>query len=131
MRGKRQGECLIHSYLDRLACEEGCRFSKQGFDFERVQTRSYTVLRNHVALAMVSWAMLTEEQHQAEELIARGKRQKDKQRHRPKFPFYSILKGWQRLFGEATILLNDRLRPGKPPGPLIQLALSGLTPRLG
>ncbi len=50
------------------------RFSKQGFDFERVQARSYKGLRNLVALAMVSWAMLAEEQHQAEELIQRGKR---------------------------------------------------------
>jgi len=130
VRGKRQGERLIHNYLDRWACEEGYRFSKQGFDFERVQARSYTVLRNLVALAMVSWAMLAQEQHQSEELIQRGKRQKDKQRHRPKFPFYSILKGWQRLFSETTTLLHDRLRPGKPPGPLIQLTLPGLTPLL-
>jgi hypothetical protein len=130
VRGKRQGERLIHSYLDRWVCEEGYRFSKQGFGLERVQARSYKVLRNLVALAMASWALLAEEQHQAEELIQRGKRQKDKQRHRPKFTFYSILKGWQQLFAEAATLLHDRLRRGKPPGPLMQLALPGLGPRL-
>lgn len=130
VRGKRQGERLIHSYLDRWACEEGYRFSKQCFELERVQARSYKVLRNLVALAMVSWAMLAEEQHNAEELIQRGRRQKDRPRHRPKFPFYSILKGWQRLFAEATTLLHDRLRRVKAPDPLIQLALPGLTHRL-
>ncbi len=130
VRGKRQGERLIHSYLDRWACEEGYRFSKQGFGLERVQARSYKVLRNLVALAMASWALLAEEQHRAEELIQRGKRQKDRQRHRPKFPFYSMLKGWQRLFAEATNLLHDRLRRGKSPVPLIQLDLPGMAPRL-
>lgn len=124
VRGRRQGEKLIHSYLDRWACEEGYRFSKQGFSLERVQARSYRVLRNLVALATVSWALLAETQHQAEELVNKGKRLKKK---RPLFPFYSILKGWQRLFSEGVSLFYDRFRRRIPRQ---QLMLPGLVPRL-
>lgn len=38
-RGRRQGERLIQAYLDRWACEEGYRFTKQGFQLEGVQAR--------------------------------------------------------------------------------------------
>lgn len=124
VRGRRQGERLIHSYLDRWACEEGYRFSKQGFSLERVQARSYQVLRNLVALTTVSWALLAEGQHQAEELVEKGKRLKKK---RPQFPFYSMLKGWQRLFSEAVTLFHDRFRRMIPRQ---QLTLPGLVPRL-
>lgn len=129
-RGRRQAEQLIHSYLDRWACEEGYRFSKQGFGMERVQARNYTVLRNLVALAHASWALLAQAQQQAEVLIARARRQKDRKRHRPRFTFYSILKGWQQLFAQGETLLYDRLRRKRPPSAIIQLALPGLSPGL-
>jgi len=132
VRGRRQGERLIHSYLDRWACEEGYRFSKQGFGLEKVQARSYKVLRNLVALATISWAMLAKEQEQkhSEALLQYGKRQKDQQRYRPKFPFYSILKGWQKLFAEAKTMLHDQLRRRCTRPPLQQLALPGMVLRL-
>jgi len=123
-RGRRQGEKLIHSYLDRWACEEGYRFSKQGFSLERVQARSYQVLRNLVAAATMGWALLAENQHQAEELEKKGKRLKKK---RPQFPFYSMLKGWQRLFSGAASLFYDRFRRIIPQR---QLLLPGLVLKL-
>lgn len=107
-RGRRQGEKLIQSYMDRWSCEEGYRFTKQGFSLEQVMARSYTTLRNLVALATVSWALLSENQHDSHELIRRGKRQK--KRKKLKFPFYSLLKGWQSLFAEASEIFYKRFR---------------------
>lgn len=130
VRGRRQGEKLIHSYMDRWACEEGYRFSKQGFALEQVQARHYKALRNLVALATASWALLAQEQQHAEDLLQQGKRQKDRRRHRPKFPFYSLLKGWRQLFAGARSFLHDHLRRRRPVAPLEQLALPGLVPRL-
>jgi hypothetical protein len=130
IRGRRQAERLIHSYMDRWACEEGYRFSKQGFGLEQVMARKYKVLRNLVALANTSWALLAEQQNRAEKLIVHSKRQKDRQRHRPRFPFYSLLKGWQRLFSGAVTMLHDRLRSSPPLSPACQLNLPGLVARL-
>ena len=48
---------MIRAYLDRWACEEGYRFTKQGFDL-RVQARRFTTLQNLVALASLAWALL-------------------------------------------------------------------------
>ena len=50
-RGPRPGERLIQAYLDRWACEEGYRFTKQGFALESVQARRFATLANRVALA--------------------------------------------------------------------------------
>ena len=49
VRGRRQGERMIQNYLGRWAWEEGYRFSKQGFDLERVSARRFTWLQNRVA----------------------------------------------------------------------------------
>lgn len=113
-RGRRQGERLIQAYLDRWACEEGYRFSKQGFALEGVPARRFATLANLVALASLAWALLAAYQHQGERLIRHARRQKD--RHRPGFPFYSLLAGWQRLFAPARrIFYHWWRRPA--PGP--------------
>lgn len=127
-RGRRQGERLIQSYMDRWSCEEGYRFSKQGFSLEKVMARSYITLRNLVALATVSWALLSEEQHESHDLITRGKRQK---KHRKlKFPFYSLLKGWQSLFAEAKDIFYKQFRKIKRDKTESQLFLPALIPEL-
>jgi len=100
--------------------KEGYRFEKQGFALEKVQARSYTVLRNLIALATASWALSAENRHQAEELIEKGRRLKKK---RPKFVFYSFLMGWQLLFSAAKVMFYDRLRRSRSPGNLPQLIL--------
>ena len=76
VRGRRQGERLIRSYLDRWACEEGYRFSKQGFALEGVQARRYTTLQNRVALASLAWALLAADQEEGGRLLEKAKRQK-------------------------------------------------------
>jgi hypothetical protein len=99
IRGRKQGERLMQSYMDRWACEEGYRFSKQGFDLEKVQARKLSSLQNLVALANLAWGLLAYYQEQGKTLIAKAKRQK---KHKVlQFPFYSLLLGWQRLFAEA------------------------------
>jgi len=50
-------------------------------------------------------------------LIRHARRQKE--RHRPDFPFYSLLAGWQHLFAPARRIFYHwwrRPAPG-PPGP--------------
>ena len=108
VRGRRQGERLIHSYLDRWACEEGYRFSKQGFDLEGVQARRFTTLQNLVALASLAWALLAAYQEDGERLLEKARRQKPK--NPLTFPFYSLLAGWQRLFGMAKVIFHPWLR---------------------
>jgi len=127
-RGRRQGEKLIQSYMDRWSCEEGYRFTKQGFSLEQVMARSYTTLRNLVALAAVSWALLSEDQHGSHELIERGKRQKKNKKL--KFPFYSLLKGWQSLFAEAKDIFYTRFRQKTKETARRQLFLPALIPKL-
>ncbi len=108
VRGRRQGERLIHSYLDRWACEEGYRFSKQGFELEGVQARRFTTLQNLVALASLAWALLAAYQEDGGRLLEKARRQKPKI---PRvFPFYSLLAGWQRLFSAARVIFHPWLR---------------------
>jgi len=108
VRGRRQGERLIHSYLDRWACEEGYRFSKQGFDLEGVQARRFTTLQNLVALASLAWALLAAYQEDGGRLLEKAQRQKS--RRSQIFPFYSLLAGWQRLFSMARVIFHPWLR---------------------
>lgn len=111
-RGRRQGEKLIQHYMDRWACEEGYRFTKQGFDLEKVQSRKFTTLQNLVALASLAWGLLAYYQHDSKHLVKMGKRQKKKA---PKvFPFYSILLGWQALFKQAKMVFYTWWRRPKP-----------------
>ncbi len=95
IRGRLQGERLIQSYMGRWACEEGYRFSKQGFGLEKVQARKLTTLQNLVALATLAWGLLACHQNQGQKLIYKAKRQKS---HKPLvFPFYTLLSDWQAL----------------------------------
>ena len=111
-RGRRQGEKLIQHYMDRWACEEGYRFTKQGFDLEKVQSRKFTTLQNLVALASLAWGLLAYYQHDSKHLVKMSKRQKKKA---PKvFPFYTILLGWQALFKQAKTVFYTWWRKSKP-----------------
>jgi hypothetical protein len=120
VRGKVAGLRMIRSYMDRWVCEEGYRFTKQGFSAEKLMVRSFKALKNLVALASLAWAFLACEDR-AKVLAARDNRLKpDKS---PAFAFYSILAGWQNLFAAAKSALYPLLRPsGPPPLPLLAAA---------
>jgi hypothetical protein len=114
VRGQHQGERLMQAYLDRWACEEGYRFSKQGFALEGVTARRFATLQNLVALASLAWALLAAYQRHAHTLWEKARRQKPRQR--PVFPFYSLLAGWQRLFAAARrIVYHWWRRPIRSP----------------
>ena len=115
IRGRLQGERLIQSYMSRWACEEGYRFSKQGFDLEKVQAQKLTTLQNLVALATLAWGLLAEHQHQGQTLIDKARRQKE--RKPLVFPFYTLLMGWQRLFAQAKTIFYDWWRKPKSVDP--------------
>jgi|GEM_PF-1154779 len=112
VRGRLQGERMIQNYLDRWAYEEGYRFSKQGFDLERVTARRFASLQNLVALASLAWALLAAYQDQGQVLLEQAKRQKRKP---PRFAFYSLLLGWQRLFAGARTIFYDWWRRSPKP----------------
>ncbi len=107
VRGRQQSERLIHSHLDRWACEEGCRFGKQGFALEGVQARRSTTLQNLVALASLAWALPAAHQEDGNKLLEKARRQKPKRP--PIFPFRSLLAGWQRLFSAARLIFHPWL----------------------
>ena len=111
VRGRRQGARMIQAYLDRWACEEGYRFTKQGFDLEGVQAGRFTTLQNLVALASLAWALLAAYQDRPPELGRHAHRQKLD--HLLIFPFYSLQRGFQRLFaqGRSVIYLLWRSAP--------------------
>jgi len=112
VRGRRQGERLIQAYISRWAVEEGYRFSKQGFDLEKVQARKLSTLQNLVALATLAWGLLAQHQQDGKRLIIKAQRQKE---NKPLvFPFYTLLMGWQRLFIGAKSLFYDWWRKPKP-----------------
>jgi len=118
VRGRRQGERLIQAYISRWSVEEGYRFTKQGFDLEKVQASKLSTLQNLVALATLAWGLLARHQHDGQRLIENAQRQKEK---RPLvFPFYTLLMGWQRLFSNAKSLFYDWWRKPKPKAPLMR-----------
>lgn len=113
VRGRRQGEWVIQADLDRWACEEGYRFTKQGFDLEGVQARRFTTLQNLVALASLAWGLLAAYRGRAPELIQHARRQK--RSTRLLFPFYNLQGGgWQHLFARGQAALYELWR--SPPG---------------
>ena len=99
IRGRRQGQRLIRQYMDRWACEEGYRLTKQGFGLEQVQARKLASLRNLVALAHMAWALLAVRDPDGQQLGPWC--QPLKPGSAPKFLFYRLLQGWQRLFQTA------------------------------
>jgi len=115
VRGRRQGERMIQAYMDRWACEESYRFTKQGFQAERVQARRFATLQNLVALASLAWGFLAAYEQEAEALVERARRLKP--RKRPSFPFYTLFKGWQRLFAAAREVFYAWLRGKRPNAP--------------
>jgi len=120
VRGRKQGERMIWSYMDRWSCEEACRFTKQGFQAEKVQARRFAALQNLVALASLAWGFLAASQEDADTLVSRAKRQKPKKK--PAFPFYTLIRGWQRLFAAAREVYYVLLRCKRPePPPQIPL----------
>ena len=115
VRGRRQGERLIRTYISRWTVEEGYRFSKQGFNLEKVQARKLAALQNLVALATLAWGLLAAHQQDGQVLIDKAQRQKE---NKPLvFPFYTLLAGWQRLLAHATTVFYDWWRKPKPKDP--------------
>jgi hypothetical protein len=88
---------------------------QRAFELEGVQARRFPTLQNLVALASLSWVLLAAYQDDVTHLLHQAKRQKRKKALR--FPFYSLLAGWQRLFAPATaIFYRWWRRPRQPDG---------------
>jgi hypothetical protein len=131
--GRRQGQALIHAYMDRWCVEEGFRFSKQGFGLEGVMARKMNALKNLVSLMLLAWSFLVNAEEDAAELKELGKadriknkKKKRKDKTRPAFPYYSILKGWKMLFSLATTALQHWLRKPDQYNQRKQMLIPGL-----
>ena len=99
--------------MDRWVCGESYRFSRQGFDLEKVQARKFTTLQNLIALASLAWGLIAYYQKDTEHLITVGRRHKEKKKKRLQFPFYSILLGWQQLFQQTKTVFYTGWRTSK------------------
>jgi len=131
--GRRQGQALIHAYMDRWCVEEGFRFSKQGFGLEGVMARKMNALKNLVSLMLLAWSFLVSAEDGATELKEIGKadrikkkKKTQKQKRRPAFPYYALLKGWKMLFSLAATALQHWLRRSDKYNQRKQLQIPGL-----
>lgn len=131
--GRRQGKALIHAYMDRWAVAEGFRFSKQGFDLEGVMARKMNTLKNLVSLMLRAWSFLVSHEDRATTLKELGKadriqcrKKKGKDKKRPEFPYYAILRGWRMLFALARTALRPWLRKPDKPNQQRQPTIPGL-----
>jgi len=74
-----------------------------------------------VALASLAWALLAAYSERAGTLMVKARRQKPKKTLR--FPFYSLLMGWQSLFAGARTIFHGwwrrRKRTSRHGGPPI------------
>ena len=71
--------------------------------------------QNLVALASPAWGFLAAHEDEAGHLAVRARRLKP--RTRPNFPFYTLIKGWQRLFAAARVVFHPWLRGKRPKDP--------------
>ena len=101
----------IKGYFHRWGVEESYRFEKQGFGVEKCTLRKFSRIKTMLGLTLLSWILLikvNEAPKLKEVVLKQAKRLKRKRKHRPKFIYYSLLKGVQELFAGAKVLFRFR-----------------------
>lgn len=103
----------IKGYFRRWGVEESYRFEKQGFGIEKCTLRKFSRIKTMIGLTLLSWLLLIKinEAPKLKEIVLKeARREKRKRKHRPKFIYYSLLKGVQRLFAGVKELFRFRWR---------------------
>ncbi len=91
----------ISAYFRRWSIEEAYRFEKQGFGIEKATVRKFSRMRTLVGLSLLSWAVLariSEKERLKAVIIQSAAMEKTKRKNRPRFMYYQLLKGLQRMF---------------------------------
>jgi hypothetical protein len=86
---------------------------KQSFELEKSQTRNYNRIKTLVGLTIISWLILirvNEEPKLKEVVLKQARMEKDKLKDRPKFIYYRLLRGIQRIFAGIKELFRFRLK---------------------
>jgi hypothetical protein len=103
----------IRGYFYRWGVEDSYRFEKQSFELEKSQTRNYNRIKTLVGLTIISWLILirvNEEPKLKEVVLKQARMEKDKLKDRPKFIYYRLLRGIQRIFAGIKDLFRFRLK---------------------
>jgi len=91
----------ITAYFRRWSIEEAYRFEKQGFGIEKATVRKFSRIQTLVGLSLLSWAVLariSERERLKAVIIQSAAMEKTKKKNRPRFMYYQLLKGLQRMF---------------------------------
>lgn len=103
----------IRGYFYRWTVEDSFRFEKQGFGIEKSKTRNYKRIKTLIGLTIISWLILIKihEHGKLRETILKAARmEKNKVKDRPKFIYYRLLRGVQRIFEGIEKLFRFRLK---------------------
>ncbi|NOY23308.1 MAG: transposase [Acidobacteria bacterium] len=91
----------ITAYFRRWSIEEGYRFEKQGFGIEKATVRRFSRIQTLVGLSLLSWVVLariSEKERLKAVVLESAAMEKVKQKDRPRFLYYQLLKGVQQMF---------------------------------
>jgi len=91
----------ITAYFRRWSIEEAYRFEKQGFGIEKATVRKFPRMKTLVGLSLLSWLVLvriSERERLKTVVIQSAAMEKVKKKDRPRFLYYQLLKGLQRMF---------------------------------
>jgi hypothetical protein len=103
----------IRGYFRRWGVEECYRFEKQGFGIEKSKTRKYKRIQALLGLTIISWLILikvNENPRIKEVVLKEARMEKDKSKDLPKFIYYRLIRGIQRMFAGVKQLFLFRLR---------------------
>jgi hypothetical protein len=98
----------IRGYFHRWGVEECYRFEKQGFGIEKSKLRSYDRIKTMLGLSIISWLILIRINEQPvlkEVVLQEARMEKDREKDRPKFIYYRLLRGIQNIFAGQRLFL--------------------------
>ncbi len=113
IKSTRELKRRIKGYFRRWGVEDCYRFEKQGFGIEKSKTRNYERIKTLLGLTIISWMILIKinEQPQIKEAVLKEARmEKNRLKDRPKFIYYRLIRGIQRMFSGIKMLFLFRLK---------------------
>jgi hypothetical protein len=113
IRHRKEIKRRIRGYFRRWGVEECYRFEKQGFEIEKSRTRNYERIKALLGLTIISWLILikvNETPRLREAVLQEARMEKDKPKDRPRFIYYRLLRGIQKMFAGVKQLFLFRLK---------------------
>jgi len=101
----------ITAYFRRWSVEEAYRFEKQGFEIEKATVRRFSRMQTLVGLSLLSWVVLAQilERERLKVMVLESAgMEKTKEKDRPKFLYYQLLKGIQEIFRDHRRVFRFR-----------------------